>query len=166
MYVKKKNRGSKVFSLQEIKDDMMIGVPLNSKEIDYLERFSSLIPAKIQMLKKDILRTFIIPSGETQYAEILDDLKIRLDSLGLMLSEKQFRDMIIKTQCITKDKVLFPGIGACHIEKGIISTFIVDIRMLSHILTVCLGCNITEIKSINEHINELHLLFTPDPKNY
>lgn len=163
MYVKKKDRQNRNLSLSEIKDGLMAFKALDNNEVSVIEKFSSLLPAKIKMLKDDILSTLIISNDDKENQKILDGLKSRLDALSVLVADKQLREQVVITQYISKDKVLLPGVGSCYIERGIIATFIADITMLLYVLSIELSIDTPEMYRIKTQIQDLHLIFTPKP---
>lgn len=167
MYISKR-KPSQILSVFELPKD---GIPANSfsvEELQTIENFAVLIPNKVNEVKNHIIDFLEKVECTDELKNIAQDIKDKWTTLHVLLSDKNLREDVLKTQKTSSEKILLPGIGAAYIEKGIISQIIADTKIGLSIISFSNTKTAKEdgakIKILLNKIEELYVILMPRPQ--
>ncbi len=141
---------------------------LSDEELELIERFLPGILFEINDFQKS-LSVFVENNlSNEKVSEIIKGLELlsRWETFPVFLKNELIRKDILGTQKISIQKILLPGIGAVHIQKGVLTQIIVDTQFAIGSI-ICYFLFDTEKPMARELLHKLekiHLLFTPKLK--
>lgn len=134
---------------------------LSEKELEQIKRFEPGILIEINEFKNSLF-TYVKTLPNNSLKNCCEDMLSIWNALPAMLKNNLLADVILGSQKISEKRLLLPGIGGCHVEKGFFTTLILETRGFLHLTEISkLSTEKTILRDLYEKLEKIHELFVP-----